>query len=281
VSPCAFGEGPEFEVASIKPYVQPSAPLDIEQLRRLGVHGGPGSNEPTRVMGISVRPMGMVLEAFGVEQYRIDGVPVGPQETPFDIEALVPLGATKEQVREMWRNLLVSRFHMKYHVEQREFPVDELVIAPRGHKLKENGEASSADSGPAPSFDAQGRLQLSAPGITQAVGGSQSGIAVMIVARAQPIDALLPILSEREKHPIVNKTGLTDKYDYYLSFTPSNMMNLAVSAQAGDGPAPKMLTGGVGLNDALQEQLGLRLVKGKGKLDVIIVDHLDPMPTEN
>jgi uncharacterized protein (TIGR03435 family) len=37
----------------------------------------------------------------------------------------------------------------------------------------------------------------------------------------------------------------------------------------------------VEIGAALQQQLGLRLVKGKGMLDVVVVDKIERTPTEN
>jgi uncharacterized protein (TIGR03435 family) len=35
------------------------------------------------------------------------------------------------------------------------------------------------------------------------------------------------------------------------------------------------------LQGAVQQQLGLRLTKGKGMLDVVVVENLERKPTEN
>jgi uncharacterized protein (TIGR03435 family) len=172
----------------------------------------------------------------------------------------------------MWRNLLVSRFGLKYHMEKRELEVEELVVVPRGHKLVENNESEPDADAPKPplsSFQA-GRLILNRPGSSRLLAGS-----LMIVAgRAQPISTLIPQLISFVGHPVVDKTGLTGKYDYYLEFVPT--MQLKAGSQPLGGPEA-----GLDLQGALQLQLGLRLVKGKGMLDVVVVEKINRTPTEN
>ena len=56
----------------------------------------------------------------------------------FDITARIPAGATKEQLRLMEQRLLVERFGLKLHHEQREMQVYELTVAKNGPKLKDS-----------------------------------------------------------------------------------------------------------------------------------------------
>jgi len=78
---------------------------------------------------------------------------------------------------------------------------------------------------------------------------------------------------------VLDKTGLTGKYDFVLEWTPD-----PADARAqgfGDGitePAP--VPGGPSIFTALQEQLGLRLESQKGPVENIVIDRAEK-PSEN
>jgi uncharacterized protein (TIGR03435 family) len=75
---------------------------------------------------------------------------------------------------------------------------------------------------------------------------------------------------------VLDKTGLTGKYDFMLKWTPDAGMG-----GAGDGASPAATeASGPGLFTALQEQLGLRLDATKGMVDTIVIDSVE-MPSEN
>ena len=68
---------------------------------------------------------------------------------------------------------------------------------------------------------------------------------------------------------VVDKTGLTGRYDCALKWTPDNGTPPNGDADA----APPIFT-------AIQEQLGLKLESSNAPVKVLVIDHLE-MPTEN
>src|SRR5262249_2935905 len=116
IAPAIFAEGPEFDVASIK--ATPANPNGFIILSP--PRGGPGSADPTHINWGSAALRTVVMNAFDVKNYQVVG-PDDLDQLRFDFAVGIPEGATKEQVALMWRNLLTSRFKMKYHIEQREF----------------------------------------------------------------------------------------------------------------------------------------------------------------
>jgi uncharacterized protein (TIGR03435 family) len=78
--------------------------------------------------------------------------------------------------------------------------------------------------------------------------------------------------------PVVDHTGLTGRYDFFLTWTPDDSQFLQMGARApqptDDPNAPP------GLFTAIQEQLGLKLQAAKGPVQVLVIDHLEK-PTEN
>jgi uncharacterized protein (TIGR03435 family) len=74
--------------------------------------------------------------------------------------------------------------------------------------------------------------------------------------------------------PVLDKTGLTARYDFDLEFTPDeSLFGGALGKGVDDSPKP-------GLFSALQQQLGLRLEATRGLVDVLVIDRVE-RPSEN
>jgi len=87
-------------------------------------------------------------------------------------------------------------------------------------------------------------------------------------------------LSQQLRHPVIDKTGLTQKYDFALEYTP-DLSGVPPPPDPATPPVPQTSDLGANLPSALEKQLGLRLTRAKAKLDVIVVDHVETTPTEN
>jgi uncharacterized protein (TIGR03435 family) len=89
------------------------------------------------------------------------------------------------------------------------------------------------------------------------------------------------------KARVIDKTGLTGKYDFTLEFACEGCRgmgaNLPVFSGRTDSPAADPSESGLpGIFTALEKQLGLKLEKTHDiPLDVIVVDRMDKVPTEN
>lgn len=289
---CSAAFAQEFEVASIKALAAP-APNGVVMIGP--ARGGPGSTDPTHINWQGATLMQILQTAYDVKLYQIEG-PDWLRSERYDVAVVVPEGATKEQVAVMWRNLLASRFGLKHHTIQKEFPVEELVVGPRGHKLKENNEpvpepgAMPAAPPPPPLPSAEFKPNLDRPGLLMMMRSGPTGLVAQAVGRAQPLSALVNLLSNQAGHPVVDKTGLTGRYDFTIEYSPGEMPRMmgggpvpiaAPPATGQSGPAPAAPDIGLDLPGAIQQQLGLRLVKSKGMLDVIVVDQAQKVPTEN
>jgi uncharacterized protein (TIGR03435 family) len=86
--------------------------------------------------------------------------------------------------------------------------------------------------------------------------------------QAVTIASLAESLSHELKRPVVDKTGLTGKYDLSLQWTPDNT------------PDDSPLAGGPSLFTAIQEQLGLKLSSTHGPVKTLVIDHVEP-PSPN
>ena len=148
----------------------------------------------------------------------------------------------------MWQKLLADRFGLVVHHESREFEVDELVVARGGHKLKPTATTEPIAEGP-----------------KRVENGKLVG---------QGLANLVPLLSSQLGHPVVDKTGLTGRYDFKVEFATKPYPGMPAAPLTPSDPT-------LDLGAAVQQQLGLRLEKGQAPLDMIVVDRAEKVPTEN
>ena len=83
------------------------------------------------------------------------------------------------------------------------------------------------------------------------------------------------------RRPVIDKTGLTGKYDFSIDFR-MDLRGLGLPpGPGGAAPADSASEPGPDLAAAVRQQLGLSLVAGKAKLDVLIIDKAEKVPTAN
>lgn len=270
VASAAYGQSPAFEVASIKPYERPEG----QTWTRMGCSGGPGSKEPGRWTCESMGVAHLFQQAYELKPYQITGVdPIRGDR--FNIIAKLPEGATKEEFLRMQQQLLAERFGVKFHREQKEMPVYELVVGKNGHKLTESGPESSEAVPPMPNS----ALTSGADGFPEVPPG-RSGTAGMNGKTTSrmvrgTMATLASSLSRQVGRPVIDKTGLTGRYDYVLKF----IMRAGISppSPGPDGALPADPEG-PSMAAAIQEQLGLRLESAKGMVEIYVIDSVAKRP---
>jgi uncharacterized protein (TIGR03435 family) len=192
----------------------------------------------------------LMLNAYGIpddREYMIDGPDFLTGEH-FDIEARFPADASRAQIQQMLQSLLADRFGMKLHKETRQLPEYALTIAKGGPKIHAVEAGESKTSGRIGHFEA---TKITMPKLSD------------LIARMAGI-------------PVIDATGLAGVFDFTLDWSPA--ADLRVSSSDGAAAAD---TQGASIFTALQEQLGLRLESRKGPMEVLVVDHMEKMPTEN
>ena len=276
----AFGQ--TFEVASVKP----SGPASQG---RPELQGGPGTADPGRITHPRITLQRLIGEAYGVAPDQIQA-PGWIAEEKYDIAAKVPLGATKDDLKVMFQHLLEERFKLSLHHITKDFPVYELTIAKGGAKVKENTDPNLEPSRPGdPRMppDRNGFPQLP-PGKSGMVGAPVNGL-THTTARGMPLSSLLFQLGAQlgtftgpntyAPGRIVDKTGLTGKYDFNLEYAGVGGIGSALSLPAaGDASEPSI---GLSFVDAVEKQLGLKLTKSTAPFEVLVIDHAEKTPTEN
>jgi len=239
-----------FEVASIKRSQE-------DRPGRISVRGGPGSPDPTLATLQNIDLFSLTAMAYGVSRHQLYG-PEWLSAERFDIVARIPAGATREQYRGMLQNLLAERFRLALHQEKKELTIYDLTVGRSGLKVKE----VSAD--PAQSDD--GSLQPPPLGGRPPAG--YSGPAAFSLMRGS-MGQLAVLLGGQLGQPVMDATGLTGRYEIKLHFTTGGLK--------ADTPTDTEPT----IFQAVQEQLGLRLVQRKSMVDVLVVDHIERTPIEN
>jgi uncharacterized protein (TIGR03435 family) len=231
-----------FEVASIKPSA-PNSPGAFLQPQ-------PGGN--LRMAGATLK--NLIAYAYGVREFAISGGPDWTDSDRFDVDARVGTSpGTTRQIPERLRALLAERFQLAIHTESKVQNVYALVVAKDGPKLSD----AKPDSGP--SIRKRGASII----------GEGVGMAMLVMNLAGSLE-----------RPVLDKTGLTGKYDFKLEWSLEADKNSAsVSATSADAAVAPAQTG-PSLFSALQEQLGLRLEAQKAPVNTLVIDHV-AQPSQN
>lgn len=268
-------DGPRFEVASIRPSTtQPEGQINI------GLH----------LDGAQVRIGSFTLKEYIALAYRTKISRVsGPDwigSDRFDIAATIPAGNKESQIPEMFQALLADRFQLKFHREQKEFPVYALVLGKGPLKLKEIPPDPDAAKGPVPVNAAGGG---SVQGVSVNLGGGSSWSFVPNKFEAKKL-SMAQFVGDFERftdRPIVDMTGLKGQYDFAFDINPDDyrpmLIRSAISAGVTLPPQALRLlenSSSASLSDALG-QVGLKLEARKAPLDVIVVDGANKMPSDN
>jgi uncharacterized protein (TIGR03435 family) len=238
---------PKFDVASIK-----LSALGIKQVSE--VQPLPGG----RIHATEMSVMGLIQVAYRLRPFEITGGPGWLDSARYDIEAKSDNPANAGAWQIMLQSLLADRFQLKFHRETKELPVYALVLARKDGKL-----------GPSLNVSKEGGcVDRNLPSANQSSGpfcGGGTGRG-KISGLGMPIGGVAALLSRMLDHAVIDKTGLTGKFDFQAHFTPDG-------SQATDSPNPSLFT-------ALQEQLGLKLEPQKGPVEILVIDGVQK-PKEN
>ena len=223
---------------------------------------------PGRFTGGSIPFVGLVNMAYGGgTPVRLEGGDA-MRLTMWDVELTFQpaVEATPEQRAQMLRSVLEDRFHLTLRRESREMEVYALTLAradgtlgPQFHRSELPCDspnrarfAAMPATGQRPGCGALGNLQTSS-----------------ILAGDATIEQITRGLSAGR--PIVDRTGLTGKFDIVLTYAMDTRLPLPAGVE--QPPAP---TGLPSLFTALVEQAGLKLEPTRAPVDVYVVVRLEP-----
>jgi uncharacterized protein (TIGR03435 family) len=171
---------------------------------------------------------------------------------------------------EMLRGLLLDQFALKTHTENREVTVYALTVGSGKPKLTQAGDSERSGCKPDPN----------AP---KPVANMGPMIGCKNTSMADLAENLQQMANAYIDHPIVDATGLQGGWNFLVGWTPRGML------QTPQAPNPNQPAGGVveatdpnsiSVFEAVEKELGLKLVKQKRSVPVIVVDHVDEKPIE-
>jgi uncharacterized protein (TIGR03435 family) len=172
----------------------------------------------------------------------------------------------------MLQTILEDRFKLKIHRETRQGPVYELALGKGSPKLKplQDGSCTPVVLGGLLPLVPDGqhlcRRMVSPRGKVDIEGGTLTMLA-----------DLLGMVLDR---PVIDKTGITSYFEIQLAFSPADAAEPRPATAEPGASAAVRAPDAPGIFQAIQEQLGLRLVPAKGPVDVLVIDHIEK-PSEN
>jgi uncharacterized protein (TIGR03435 family) len=224
--------------------------FDVASIRPAEPKGEAIEVVPGSVTMRSFRMVSVIRWAYGIQEYQVSG-PGWLTEARFDIVAKAGSPAPESDLRLMLRALLAERFKLAVHRESRELPSLIVTVGKNGHKLKPNDVEGS------PSFKT-GKMTLTGEGAT--------------------VSQLTDFLSREMRQPVVNQTGLTGRFNYFLDVNAYITDEARRSGGPGGGPPPEAASL---IAQAIQAQLGLKIDGRKAPVEMLIVERIEKTPTEN
>lgn len=230
----------EFEVASIRPCAEET--FEPSFVTRAGT-----LTANCVTAGEIIEWAHLSLQA-PLARIALQGAPEWTKSELYQITAKAEDPATSERTLNgaMLLHLLETRFHLKAHPVIEEIPVYAVMLGKDDSKLRAH-ETPCCEGG----------VSFNGNKITFALQGKSLDM----------LSLLGPMALDR---PVVNRTGITGSYSFRLVFERERPL----------GAAPPAEPLGPSIFDALENELGLKLVQAKGRAARIVIDSIE-RPTEN
>src|SRR5687768_10778864 len=230
---------PRFEVASIR-----------QNLSGAGSNGWNIQGETftaTNVWLVDLMPV-----AYEIAALQIVGGPDWVRRDRFDIVAKMAADASRDQMAVMLRTLLEDRFTLRVRHEKREMAIFELALANNDGRVGPNlHDCSQLDDNEAN----RNRRFTEPPGGNVAAGG------------CGPMRRVAGLAAGHVQGIVHDKTGLSGNWRYNVFFGPD-----LPDPNSANPDLPSFVT-------ALREQLGLKLERARGPVDVVVIDSAErPTP---
>lgn len=285
----------EFEVADIKPS-DPNASGP-------GRGGGfqPGGRIDLR--GIPLKQL--IIIAWDTTPALVVGGPKFIDTDTFDIVAKAPATATTgtsssaggrgnqppldvDALRLMLRAMIIDRFKLTTHVEDK--PMDAYTLLADKPKLKKADPQNRTNWKEGPGPDGKDPRKE-----TPALGRLVTCQNMTMAQLAELLPSIAGGYFQTVSRTVLDSTGLDGAYDFTLSFSGAGILNGGNGGGRGNGDGPPAAgagatgapgmpsdpSGGITLMDALDKQLGIKMITTKRPVPVLVIDHIEQKPTDN
>jgi uncharacterized protein (TIGR03435 family) len=265
---------PAFDVASIK---------RVSEVRPGGIAGsGSVALQPGGRLVAPASTVRQLIEvAWELQEIQVLGEPDWAATDRFEVIAQTRAGVTAPEARAMLRTLLATRFTLVGRREQQELPVYVLEQARDDGRLGPQARPSGPECAPVvpprgvpapppppPPRELADRIVFlnREPLRCNSLAFGMNGVSHWSI-REITLDRFAQRLAPLLERPVVDRTGLSGAYDLDMTFA------FDAAILAGNNDVPPLRT-------ALQEQLGLRLESSRARVDVLVVESVEP-PSEN
>jgi len=283
----------EFEVASVKPNksdAPPSSNFPLNAAPMYAASGGLSLFSATNFPLVTY-----IFFAYNLTgnqaQRLLSQLPAWAMTERFDIQARAAASSTKDQMRLMMRSLLAERFKFASHTEQREAPVLAVVLAKPGETgprlqphpadapCQTSVEALSAVN-PAGDRFSQWAPGVGFPPICNSILGIRPSVPgrFRLGGRNVTIGYMADMFGQRVDlgRPMIDASGLTGTFDFLLEFAADSRSQVPTAPGLDAAPDPD----GPTFEQALRDQLGLKLDRRTGSMQVMVLDQVE-RPTAN
>jgi uncharacterized protein (TIGR03435 family) len=205
---------------------------------------------------------GLIAAAYDLNPKMISGEPAWLRTDRYNVVAKTPgeMRPSYDDQMRMLRKLLDDRFNLRFHRGKKELAIYELTVVKGGPKLKPSGAP------PDEPYNVTTTIYPAASG-----GIDHALLPAHNITLQQFASVLQRAILDR---PVVDHTGLTERYNFDLEWTPDE------SQFGGELPPGPPDSAKPGFFAALQQQLGLKIEATRGMVDTLIIDSID-RPSDN
>jgi uncharacterized protein (TIGR03435 family) len=204
-------------------------------------------DQRSRMMATNVSLQKLITFAYEVHDFQISG-PGWLRSQRFDIQAEAAEWAEKGKRPIIMQNLLTERFNLAVHRTTKNLTVYALIDTSQGPNL------SPVDAGG-----------------TSGVTSNRGHLTLKKASMKELVDSLSRIVDR----PVIDKTGLTGAFNGELRWMPDNeQADSTQSSVTASDDGPSLFT-------AIKEQFGLKLIPQRASVEMLVIDRVEKLPTEN
>ena len=266
--------GPKFEVASVKPNLSPNQPNSNIPLGPGDVYVKNGGFFSASGFPLATYILFAYKMSGNMAQYLLPQLPDWAKAEPFDIQARADHDPGKDGMRMMMRSLLAERFKLAIDYEDREMPVFAFVLAKSGRtgpQLRQHDESAACPTE---------QPTASTPPIVDGLPVFCNGIYPLppsvpgryrFGGRNVTIGFIADTFSGGTNlgRPMIDQTGLGGRFDFSIEWVRERRGPMPPGAD------PESDLAGPSFEEALREQLGIKLQSEKDPVSVPILKHVE------